>query len=575
MMTCLNESVSEESLPRQPPEMQYIHPTDNTTNQYSNRSRTTTYPLSCPIDNNMKQSTTAPCNKNPVIDLNILTQYIEQHSVSCSPSSSSTTSKTIKRYSHQRQTPSIDLNTCKRKQSLYGDASQAQIIPFQQHTEQTVCYYHPETGRIQSNSLLNLHHPHFSLQELLTMENYWIDIKAPTISEMKIISKIFRIHPLTTEDILSQETREKCDVFRNYLFVCYRAFVHESPILKPVGFYNIIHRQSILTFHFSHVPQLQHVYNRVEQMEDYIVVAPDWLNYAILDVITDQFAPLIHQIEADVDAIDDPAMLLEVNDDETELVLRIGSCRKRVMQMLRLLGTKADVVRALIKRLDDTAVMNAAAVAAVVNNQNNNNNNNNNSKNGSISSTTTTIATHTDSTITSAATLTPDIIPSANTTNRYHLHHPRYHKRMESASSLGYIRSPPCRRYTLDDEEQEGDKIFPDVALYLGDVQDHLITMLQNLSHYEIVLARAHSNYLAQISIKLSQTSNSTNHVIGRLTVFATILMPMNLVTGLWGMNVKVPGKDYDDLLYFFWIVSSLAVFAIGAFTLARRFQCF
>lgn len=125
--------------------------------------------------------------------------------------------------------------------------------------------------------------------------------------------------------------------------------------------------------------------------------------------------------------------------------------------------------------------------------------------------------------------------------------------------------------------------------------------MLQNLGHYETVLARAHSNYLAQISIRLSQTSNSTNHVIGRLTVFATILLPMNLITGLWGeyifhfyffslsfgelkllllpsttgMNVKVPGKDYDDLLYFFWIVSGLVVFAVCAFTLARKFQFF
>ncbi|KAI9259599.1 hypothetical protein BDA99DRAFT_440224, partial [Phascolomyces articulosus] len=351
-------------------------------------------------------------------------------------------------------------------------------------------YYHSETGRIQADSLLRLHHPNFSLQELLTMENYWIDITAPSVSEMKVISKIFRIHPLSTEDILSQETREKCDVFRSYLFVCYRAFVHDGHVLKPVGFYNIIHKRSILTFHFSHVPQLQHVYQRVEQMQEYIVVAPDWINYAILDVITDQFAPLIHQIEADVDAIDDPAMLLQVQDDETEMVLRIGSCRKRVMQMLRLLGTKADVVRALIKRLDDMAAINSVAASSTLN-------------------------------------------------------------------------------------SNEGDKIFPDVALYLGDVQDHLITMLQNLSHYETVLARAHSNYLAQISIKLSQTSNSTNYVIGRLTVFATILLPMNLVTGLWGMNVKVPGKDYDDLLYFFWIVSSLAVFAIGAFTLARRFQFF
>ncbi|KAI9484601.1 hypothetical protein BDB00DRAFT_792751 [Zychaea mexicana] len=405
------------------------------------------------------------------------------------------------------------------------------------------------------------------------MENYWIDITAPSVSEMKVISKIFRIHPLSTEDILSQETREKCDIFRTYLFVCYRAFVHDGHVLRPVSFYNIIHKQSVLTstitliealayplfstfytqFHFSHVPQLQHVYQRVEQMQDFIVVAPDWINYAILDVITDQFAPLIHQIEAEVDEIDDPAMLLQINDDETEMVLRIGNCRKRVMQMHRLLGTKADVVRALIKRLDDTAAL-----------ANSNNSSNNNS-------TSTSTATSNSST---PSTLTPDsAISSSNT--RYHHHHHYHHKRAGSGSSLGYIRSPPSRRYTLDDEEQEGDKIFPDVALYLGDVQDHLITMLQNLSHYETVLARAHSNYLAQISIKLSQTSNSTNYVIGRLTVFATILMPMNLVTGLWGMNVKVPGKDYDDLLYFFWIVSSLAVFAIGSFTIARRFQFF
>ncbi|KAI8142753.1 hypothetical protein BJV82DRAFT_614167 [Fennellomyces sp. T-0311] len=498
MMVCLNQSTIES--PR-PPEMEYIHPTDTST--LSAATRLPEKPL-----------------RHPVIDLSALAQYTEQ-------SAASTPSKRT----HQRQAPSIDVTTCKRKLSLYGD-NQTQVVPFQQHAEQTVYYYHPETGHIQADTLLNLQHPSFSLQDLLTKENYWIDITAPSVAEMKVISKVFRIHPLSTEDILSQETREKCDVFRTYLFICYRAFVHDGHVLRPVSFYNIIHKRSILTFHFSNVPQLQHVYQRVEQLQDYIVVAPDWINYAILDVITDQFAPLIHQIEADVDAIDDPAMLLQVKDDETEMVLRIGSCRKRVMQMHRLLNTKADVVRALIKRLDDTAAASSA-----------------------------------------------NISPANSTTTLHEAPASRipcyHHRRGGSSSSLGYIKSPSSRRYTLDDDEADGDKIFPDVALYLGDVQDHLITMLQNLSHYETVLARAHSNYLAQISIKLSQTSNSTNYVIGRLTVFATILMPMNLVTGLWGMNVKVPGKDYDDLLYFFWIVSSLAVFAIGAFTLARRFQFF
>lgn len=39
------------------------------------------------------------------------------------------------------------------------------------------------------------------------------------------------------------------------------------------------------------------------------------------------------------------------------------------------------------------------------------------------------------------------------------------------------------------------------------------------------------------------------------------------------GMNVKVPGKDYDNLIYFFWIVLSLAVFAILSLTFAKRLK--
>lgn len=64
--------------------------------------------------------------------------------------------------------------------------------------------------------------------------------------------------------------------------------------------------------------------------------------------------------------------------------------------------------------------------------------------------------------------------------------------------------------------------------------------MLQNLGQYDSVLARSHSNYLAQINIELSQLSNGTNKVVNRLTFFATMAIPLNLVAGLFGMNVKV-----------------------------------
>jgi magnesium transporter len=58
--------------------------------------------------------------------------------------------------------------------------------------------------------------------------------------------------------------------------------------------------------------------------------------------------------------------------------------------------------------------------------------------------------------------------------------------------------------------------------------------MVQNLNHYETILSRSHSNYLAQISIEMAKANNDTNHTLSRLTVLGTILVPMNLVTGLF-----------------------------------------
>jgi magnesium transporter len=44
-----------------------------------------------------------------------------------------------------------------------------------------------------------------------------------------------------------------------------------------------------------------------------------------------------------------------------------------------------------------------------------------------------------------------------------------------------------------------------EIGLYLGDIQDHILTMTGNLSHYETLLSRAHGNYLAQVSIHMNE----------------------------------------------------------------------
>ncbi|KAI9746582.1 MAG: Mg(2+) transporter [Claussenomyces sp. TS43310] len=76
-----------------------------------------------------------------------------------------------------------------------------------------------------------------------------------------------------------------------------------------------------------------------------------------------------------------------------------------------------------------------------------------------------------------------------------------------------------------------------DIGLYLGDIQDHVVTMMSNLAHFEKMLSRSHSNYLAQLSIDNITQGNNANKVLSKITLLASILVPLNLVCAVHGLT--------------------------------------
>ncbi|CAO3684689.1 unnamed protein product [Umbelopsis vinacea] len=377
-----------------------------------------------------------------------------------------------------------------RKYSLYGD-NNTKDMSFVTSDLERYLLFSPNTESFTATNLSKLLKCESgwdseTIKASEIMENthgWWLDIYAPTDDEMRALGKMFHIHPLTVEDIQTQESREKCEIFQNYMFVSVRSFIQDTysgDFLKPFNYYTLVFKECAITIHFQLGPETDNVRNRMNQLKDFIVVTPEWVNYALIDDITDAFAPLIQQIEMEVDSIDDLVLLLRQS-EQSDMLRRIGSCRKRVMQLTRLLASKSDVVKALIKRSKDKSL--------------------------------------------------------------------------------------------IDIESTEETKTHHDVFLFLGDIQDHIITMLQNLGQYDSVLARSHSNYLAQINIELSQLSNGTNKVVNRLTFFATMAIPLNLVAGLFGMNVKIPGVDNHDYTFFTYIVGSMVLFVVVSMHLAKRWD--
>lgn len=112
-----------------------------------------------------------------------------------------------------------------------------------------------------------------------------------------------------------------------------------------------------------------------------------------------------------------------------------------------------------------------------------------------------------------------------------------------------------------------------EVGLYLGDIQDHVVTMMNTLGHLERMLSRAHSNYLAQLSIDSITQGTRANRVLSKITFLASIIVPLNVITGLFGMNVSVPFGGSSSLAPFFTIVGVLVLFSVVCILLARRFR--
>ena len=97
--------------------------------------------------------------------------------------------------------------------------------------------------------------------------------------------------------------------------------------------------------------------------------------------------------------------------------------------------------------------------------------------------------------------------------------------------------------------------------------------MTQNLSTFEKILSRSHGNYLAYLSVDSMQANNRINSLLGKLTLFTVIIVPMNLVTGLWGMNVPVPGRETTGLEWFFGIVGVILAWGVLFFLLMWRLR--
>jgi magnesium transporter len=115
---------------------------------------------------------------------------------------------------------------------------------------------------------------------------WWLNMNNPTDEEIRAICKAFGVHPLTIEDIGTQEAREKIELFPSYYFACFRSFhvqeIDDGQQYEPFNIYVVVFREGTLSFSFSPNPHAAHVRKRITMLKDYLALSADWICYALM-----------------------------------------------------------------------------------------------------------------------------------------------------------------------------------------------------------------------------------------------------------------------------------------------------
>ena len=112
-------------------------------------------------------------------------------------------------------------------------------------------FYSEKTGVVRSAHFesLDIKNCGHKVSEILN-DTFWMDIICPSPKEVYDVSQVFGLHPLTTEDIQTPDTREKCEVFSKYVFLVIKSFEKDQfqpKFLEPITFFICLFENCVIS----------------------------------------------------------------------------------------------------------------------------------------------------------------------------------------------------------------------------------------------------------------------------------------------------------------------------------------
>jgi len=126
----------------------------------------------------------------------------------------------------------------------------------------------------------------------------------------------------------------------------------------------------------------------------------------------------------------------------------------------------------------------------------------------------------------------------------------------------------PLREVISGLQRSESKLINKSTNIYLRDVYDHTIQVIDSIETYRDMTS-------GMLDIYMSSISNKMNEVMKVLTIFAVIFIPLTFVAGIFGMNFNPESSPFNmpELNFYWGYPMALFVMAIIGFVMLIYFR--
>ncbi len=174
----------------------------------------------------------------------------------------------------------------------------------------------------------------------------WIGLEEPTTLELTNLQRQFNLHELAIEDAMEKHSRPKLETFGDALFIVTYSPVRENGKLEFIETHIFAGNGYIITARNGHSASYGFVRQRCEARPLLLEHGEDFVLYALLDFVTENYQPVSEAIHAEIDELERNVLCSSLSERDIQ---KIHGLRRDVLRLKRHVAPMVEISQELQK----------------------------------------------------------------------------------------------------------------------------------------------------------------------------------------------------------------------------------